>query len=359
MKKMLYNISEVASYLGVNIEDIDHEIDQGQLETITVGNKLLVTSTALQAFLSTRKIPEQRPSHQRWVYPALFIMLMAGAAMGMVFPFPDWQSQIIGPQSAFYKDVKVAGTGDPERYVPINAPLDYRRLNQAANPGGRGFSHTLISLQHQNDVASGALSFPWTFFVNLDTNHDRGDGVASNINVHNRGSGWASGYHVDSYAWGNGTTLGSNIEIRDVAGLGAYTVGMNIQNKGFPGNIGMQIQAGPFPQSHRFWKPGMDGSWQTGIKLSGKPGLAYFGTGMEFGPNTTGDRGIWLRGEFQAGIDMGNNDLRMNAGAAVQFAGDQAVALRFNDSRQRLEFMYDNHVIAFLPVGNRDVDLTK
>lgn len=357
MARVLYTIPEVARYLRVDIEDINYEIEQKKLQTVAIGTKLRITNDSLQAFLKAKKIPEKRTTHRWWFYPAALTLFITGVAIAMEFPFPDWQAQEISPQVALFKDPVVSDVGDPERYAPVNAPLDYRRFNEAENPDGRGFTHTLMSLQHQNDLEPGALSFPWTLFINLDTNHDRGDGVGSIINLHNRGKGWATGYHVDSFAWNEGTTLGSNIEMLDMSGEMAYTVGMNIQNKAFRGDIGLQVQVGPLADTHPLWQAGMDGSWQTGIKLSGQPGFAHFNTGIELGENTTGDRGVWLRGKYRIGVDIGDNDLRMNAGSAIELAGDQAIGLRFNDQQQRIEFVSGNQVIAFLPSTSRDVNL--
>jgi len=358
MKKVLLTIPEVARYLRVDIEDINYEVDQGHLPVVDIGSKVRVTQDALQTFLTTRKIPYHRTTSRPFVWLGLSMVLLTGVAIA-ISPFPNWQAQTIEPQAVTFKDESVTAVEDPERYALVNAPLDYRRFNDAENPDGRGFTHTLMSLQHQNHVEPDSLSFPWTLFINLDTDHDRGDGVASIVNLHHRGSGWAAGYHVDGFAWADGTVLGNNVEMSDYAGEGAYTVGVNIQNKAFRGDIGMQVQVGPIPDTHRFWQPGMDGSWQTGIKLSGTPEFAEFHTGIELGPNTNGRRGIWLRGDYQAGIDMGDNDLFLNAGAVIQLAGSQAVGLKFNPDQQRLEFISNNQVIAFLPVESRNVDLSR
>ncbi len=355
--KTVYTIQELAHQWRVDEADIVHEITAGRLAALQIAGKTRIPVAAWRRFAGLRTTTPASRRMSRWSLLAGMALLAAGGVIAMDLPFPMWQGQEIPPQTALFKDDEVFSDGDPQRYAPVNAPLDYRRYNEAANPPGRGFTHSLLSLQQQNNVEPGSLSFPWTAFIRLDTNHDRGDGVGSIVNLYNRGSGWATGYHVDSFALGTGTTLGSNIELLDLAGQGAYTVGMNIQNKAFKADVGMQIQVGALPDTHPLWQPGMDGSWQTGIMLSSPHAQGRFETGLELGPRTSGRRGIWLRGDYATGIDLGENDLSMQAGALLTLANAEQVALRFNAQRERIEFVQAGQVLAFLPVDSRNVNL--
>lgn len=353
--KKVYTVAEIARKLRVEVSDIELEIQAGRIQAIVVAGKTRITHMEWQRF--GREPDDSRQLSLLLRAAAISALVITGAALAMDLPFPVWQVEEINPQAALFKDSAVASDGDPQRYSLVNAPLDYRRYNEASNPNGRGFTQSLLSLQQQNNVEPGSLSFPWTMFIRLDTNHDSGDGVGAIVNLHNRGDGWAAGYHVDSFAWGSGTTLGSNIEMRDVGGNGAYTVGMNIQNKAFPGNVGLQVQVGPLRQSHPMWRQGMDGSWLTGIKLGSSVDGGIFDTGIELGSNTVGERGIWLRGKYQTGIDLGQNSLTMQAGALLELANAESIAMRFNADSQRIEFVQADHVIAFLDVRGRNINL--
>lgn len=353
--KGVYTVAEIARKLRVDCSDIEHEVQAGRLAAIVVAGKTRIVDAEWQRFSGQHSKVQRFPL--LWRATAIAAMVVTTTVLAMDLPFPVWQAEEIAPQTALFKDSATLNDGDPQRFSPVNAPLDYRRYNEAANPNGRGFTQSLMSLQQQNNVEPGSLSFPWTQFIRLDTNHDRGDGTGLIVNLHNRGSGWATGYHVDSFAWGNGTTLGSNIEMRDMAGQGAYTVGMNIQNKAFPADIGLQVQIGPLRQNHPLWQQGMDGRWLTGIKLASDVDGGVFDTGIELGQNTAGERGLWLRGKYTKGIDLGKNSLTMQAGSLLQLADSQQIGMRFNASRQRIEFVQAGQVIAFLDSRRRNVDL--
>lgn len=356
---MLYTVPEVARRLRVDIEDINYEIDQGHIQTIAIGNKVRVERESLNRFLEKRDINKAIFDKQRnWHWGVLGVLLMAGSvtAMTLVSPFPGWMPETINPQQAVFLEAGNPAEPDPARFAPIEAPLDYKRFNVTPVDEGTGITHMLTSLQLQNDVPPGSWSFPWTLFTKLDTNHDFGDGVGSIVNVNNRGAGWATGYHVDSIAEGTGTTLGSNIEMLNLSG-DAYMVGMNVQNKAFRADVGLQIQTGPLPENHRWWEPGMDGSWQTGIRLEGAPDFGYYGTGIELGLNTHGDRGIWVRGNYANGIDLGTNDLTMQAGTRLELDTATEIALTFNKANGRIEFVNGDEVIGFLETTERNRDL--
>lgn len=354
-------LKQSARLLRVSETDIDTEIAAGRLAAVRIGRKRRIVRADLDAFLVAQGGSPFRQRRPRWpVAPVAAMSVAAGLAWAAVdFPFPDWSPVEIPPQQALFVDPDEPAQPEPEGFAPINAPLDYRRFNAAPNPESSGATHMLMSLQHQNRVPPDSLSFPWAFFVNLDTNHDRGDGVGSIINLWNRGSGWSSAYHADVFAVGDGPAIGANIETLDLGEERAYVVGVNVQNKAHRANVGMQVQTGPLPESHRWWEPGMDGGWLTGFRLAGMPGAGYYRTGIEFDRHTHGRRGIWMRGQFDTGIDLGGNSLRMNEGARLELDADSAIALRFNRERERIEFLEGNSVIAWIDVGARDINLAR
>lgn len=360
MRDRIHKLSDVARMLRVEESDVRMEIEAGRLRAVTIGSRNRIAESDLNAYLWVLNInPAIRrfPGARFLIAAAIISVSTCLTAATSEFPFPEWQHQQTPPEKTLFKDQDVIGAGDPERFPPVNAPLDYRRFNEAGNPGGIAFTHSLMSLQHQNNLAPGSFSFPWTLFINLDTNHDRGDGVASYLRLHNRRDGWATGSHVDAIAHGQGTTLGTNVETIDRYG-DAFIVGMNVQNKGFIGDVGMQIQTGPLPRSHPWWQPGMNGGWETGIRLAGHSRSGHYGTGIELGRRTTGNRGLWIRGDFNTGIDLGGNDLRMAAGSRLELSYDGTVAMRYNAHRGHIQFLNGEEVIAFLDIEARDRGLT-
>jgi|GEM_PF-1947200 len=352
---------EVARLLRLDARAVMEEVHAGRLKALKCGNQWRIPRSALQEFQQSQGISAILP--RRIGALALaggLILACAGLvlAQGFRFPFPMWQEQAIeiGPQEALFRDdQRVDEISDT--WHPVNAPLDYRRFNDAPNPEGTGLTHMLMSLQQRNELPPGSWSFPWTQFVSLDTNHDFGDGLGTSIRLDNRGAGWASAQHVDALAWGTGTTIGSNIETIDAGGHGAFVVGANVQNKGFRGNVGMQVQTGPFPWTHPLWQPGMDGGWDVGFRLQGMEGAGFYGTGIELGPRTHGQRGMWIRGNYTIGIDLGANDLSMRSGSRVELSRQDQVAMRFNAGRNRIEFLQGNEVIGYLDASQRGLNL--
>ncbi|MDT8450554.1 MAG: helix-turn-helix domain-containing protein [Wenzhouxiangellaceae bacterium] len=359
MLQSFLTVSECARLLRVNEADVTREIRAGRLRALNVSARVRIPRSALRDFQARQGVrPVLPPRFRRAVpLPVVAVLVAAGllGASSGEFPFPQWQQVEIPPQTALFRDEAVGEV--PDTWLPVNAPLEFMRFNQAPNPDGTAFTHMLMSLQQRNDVPPGSTSFPWTLFVNLDTNHDNGDGVAASIRADNRGSGWLAAEHVDVLAWGDGPTIGSNIETLDVGGRNPFLVGMNVQNKAFRGNVGMQIQTGPLPAGHPLWQPGMDGGWETGFRLEGEAGAGFYGTGIELGPRTHGRRGIWIRGNYGIGIDLGANNLSMRGGSRVVLSRQDRISMRFNREVSRIEFLRGNDVIGFLDANLRDVDL--
>lgn len=350
-------VDEAAALLRVSTADIEAEIAAGRLADVGIGRRRRILRRDLDRFIRRQG---SRGLHGRLRWPALAVtFLFAGGLAWAVsdFPFPQWAHVEIEPQAALFVDEQADGGADPEQFMPVNAPLDYRRYNDAPNPGDTGYTHTLMSLQQHNDVPAGAKSYPLAFFVNLDTNHDRGDGVASIVNLRKRGSGWSAAYHADVFAYGSGAAIGNSIETYDIGEDRSYLIGLNVQNKAHVGNAGLQVQTGPLPEEHDWWEPGMDGSWMAGLRLAGQPGAGYYDTGIEFDRHTHGRRGLWMRGQFDVGLDLGTNSIRMAGGTPLELDGGAGVALRHNPDLNRIEFLQDGNVIAWLDAAARGVNL--
>jgi excisionase family DNA binding protein len=348
---------EAAELLRVSTADIEAEIAAGRLADVSVGRCRRILRRDLDGFVRTQG-SRGLQWHLPWRMAVAVTALCVGLAWAVAdFPFPHWAHVEIGPQEALFVDDQAAGSADPEQFMPINAPLDYRRYNNAPNPGDTGYTHTLMSLQQHNDVPPDTTSYPLAFFVNLDTNHDRGDAVGSIVNLRKRGAGWAAAYHADVFAYGSGAAIGSNIETYDMGDERSYLIGLNVQNKAYTGSAGLQVQTGPLSDDHRWWAPGMDGSWMAGLRLAGQPGAGYYDTGIEFDRHTHGRRGLWMRGQFDVGLDLGTNSIRMAGGVPLELDGRAGIALRHNPDLDRIEFLQDGEVIAWLDTAARGVNL--
>ncbi|MDZ7791651.1 MAG: helix-turn-helix domain-containing protein [Xanthomonadales bacterium] len=356
-RQTVMTLDQAAELLGVSVADIEAEITAGRLAAMTIGRHRRILGRDLDLFLraqGSRGLPKALP----WRAAIFASALFAGLAWAAIdFPFPQWAHLEIGPREALYVDEADAGNVDPDQFLPVNAPLDFRRHNNAPNPGDVGYTHSLMSLQQHNDVPPETTSFPWTFFLNLDTNHDRGDAVGSIVNLHKRGAGWAAAYHADVFAHGPGAAIGSSIETYDMGDERSYLVGLNVQNKAHQGAAALQVQTGPLPENHPWWAPGMDGSWMAGLRLAGMPGAGHYRTGIEFDRHTHGRRGLWMRGQFDIGLDLGQNSIRMAGGVPLELDGQAGVALRHNPGNNRIEFLHEGEVIAWLATSRRDVNL--
>lgn len=355
MKRTL-SVRKAARWLDVDPGDIRQAIERGQLDAVRVGDRVRITRSAWRAFLGERN-NDSRRRHSRLTVALIAGLILTGTALAVDPPAFIWDYQPVPPQDMEFTAPNATTESDPARYAKTYAPLDYRRYNDTADAGTPG-TGSVMALQLQNNVPEGTASFPWTTYLQLDSNHDAGDGVVSHLRLWNRGAGWAAAAHTDAFALGSGTTLGQNIEVIDMTGE-AYTVGLNIQNKAFRSDVGIQVQTGPYPEGHRFYQEGMDGSWYTGLRLAGDPEGGEYHTGIELGPNTRGRRGLWMRGDYDTGIDMGENDISMSGGARVDLDGNQGVGMRYNPARDRIEFLRGSEIIAFLDVDERGVDLAR
>lgn len=357
---LVLTLQQAADILQVPVAEVESEVAAAHLPSFQVGSRKRISRLDLDRFVAAQGGGGIFGQRQRSSVLVLALLLLVGSVAWSAadFPFPQWQHDEIGPQRALYMDELAGNVPDPDQFAPINAPMDYKRYNDAPNPEGAGYTQMLMSLQHLNDVPPDSLSYPWSFFVNLDTNHDQGDAVGSIVNLWKRGSGWSSAYHADVFAYGSGAAIGSNIETYDLGDDRSYLIGLNVQNKAHRGNAGLQVQTGPLPDDHAWWEPGMDGSWNAGLRLSGAPDAGYYRTGIEFDRYTHGRRGMWMRGQFDIGLDLGTNSIRMAGGAPLELDGAAGIALRYNPTLARIEFLDGDEVIAWLDTASREVSLT-
>jgi len=124
--------------------------------------------------------------------------------------------------------------------------------------------------------------------------------------------------------------IGANIEITNPSPK-LRAIGVNIQQEDVYADAAINVQNGNHPTT---------GPWTYGL---------------HFDTNSFGKKAIQIDGNWSAGIDVGNNDIMMNANTRLVFSansGDkqQEVALRFNSKLNQLEILAGETLVAYLPV---------
>jgi hypothetical protein len=207
---------------------------------------------------------------------------------------------------------------------PPAQPLDTMLLFERGDDNnGRAITHEVISLVHQE---KGKNSYPWTLYASLETHHENGDACVVCSRLHKHGPGWSTGLHSEVFSHNRGVAIGVNIEMSNDHPRAEETVvtGLNIQAVGGPTPMqqGIQIHDG-------------GNHFQTGIHLAGK-----------------GATGVDLSGNFQVGVNLRHNNIRLNEGACVELDGKGQIKLRFRNNR--IEFLNGERCIGHLDVSGQD-----
>ncbi len=220
-------------------------------------------------------------------------------------------------------------TGDPvttrmRQGEPPTQPLDTMLLFERGDDNnGRAMTHEVLSLIHQE---KGKHSYPWTMYASLETHHETGDACVVYSRLHKHGPGWSSGLHSEVFNHHRGGALGVNIEMsNDYSGSEATVVtGLNIQAVG-----------GPTPMQHGIQVHDGGNHFQTAIHLKGK-----------------GATGVDIPGNFQVGVNLHDNNLRLNEGACIELDRQGRVRLRYKNNR--IEFLNGDRCFAHLDVNGAD-----
>ncbi len=207
---------------------------------------------------------------------------------------------------------------------PPSQPLDTMVLfERGDDSNGRAMTHEVLSLIHQE---KGRNSYPWTLYASLETHHENGDACVVCSRLHKHGPGWSTGVHSEVYNHSRGVALGANIEMTsDYAGEEeSEVIGLNIQAVGGtkPMRHGIQIHDGA---NH----------FDTAVHLKGQ-----------------GKTGVDLPGNFQVGVHLHNNNLRLNEGACVELDGKGQIKVRFKNNR--IEFLNGDRCFGHLDVDGAD-----
>lgn len=220
-------------------------------------------------------------------------------------------------------------TGDPmtthmRQGEPPVQPLDTMLLFERGDDNnGRAMTHEVLSLIHQE---KGKNSYPWTMYASLETHHETGDACVVCARLHKHGPGWSSGLHSEVFNHHRGVALGVNIEMsNDYTGPAeTKAIGLNIQAVG-----------GSAPMQHGIQVHDGGNHFETAIHLAGK-----------------GSTGIDLPGNFQVGLNLHNNNIRLGEGACVELDGKGQIRLRYKNNR--IEFLNGDRCFAHLDVNGED-----
>ena len=253
-----------------------------------------------------------RPSRRRQFLLTGFCSLIAGFFSG---------------RRAAAADTKATGVPVTTRMrqgEPPSQPLDTMLLFERGDDNnGPAITHEVLSLIHQE---KGKHSYPWTMYASLETHHETGDACVVCSRLHKYGPGWSTGLHSEVFNHARAVALGVNIEMsNDYSGSEATEV------------IGLNIQAvgGAAPMQHGIQIHDGGNHFQTAINLKGK-----------------GAAGIDLPGNFQVGVNLHHNHLRLDEGACVELEGTGRIKVRYHN--QRIEFLNGDRCFGHLDVNGED-----
>jgi hypothetical protein len=157
------------------------------------------------------------------------------------------------------------------------------------------------------------------------------------------GDGWGTAYHAETFHDdGNGTTIGVNIEPHKGKDVGR-SIGLNILSVAWQmdGNV-------------------RDTVIDEAVNINCEP-RTQFQTGMRFHQASRGVRAIWIQGDWDVGLDTGDNCIRMNAGSELCFEETRRFYIKYNPDMGRIEFHNrgdgEDRVIGYIPADAPEHEL--
>jgi hypothetical protein len=234
------------------------------------------------------------------------------------------------------------GFDEPLSPPPLDTAIRFDRRSEVNVPG---YTHEIVSLIAEHHQPN---SFCWPLYIELhatdhpDAVQDTAQSVGATVRLYNPGPGWAASYHTDLIHQSNGVSLGVNVELTRDGAPGGTALGVNIQNtahSNVAGDAAVQIQ-------------GADGhGWNDGVRVDSVCGTAVHLLNSRASA-VAGERGVWLEGRYDVGLDLGANNLRMEAGQRILLEGTSQVYLRYNPDNGRIEFVYEPRgVVGYIEVG--------
>ncbi|MCX7143123.1 MAG: hypothetical protein NT123_19095 [Proteobacteria bacterium] len=231
----------------------------------------------------------------------------------------------------------------PTRLPPLNSSVVYSRSLATSQFDCVGCTAQLLSLvmDLKNDSSKSAL-YPWPLYIQLTTNHDRGDATGVNARVYSSGAGWSASLHSESIHSGTGTSIGANIEQSKMS-AGGRVIGLNVQaTNGYDGvkkNVwsdeAVNIQSVP------------GSGWKVGLRFN----HASLGKGIVFDAETTGKTAIEVGGRFERGVDLSGNSLVLGRGGRIVLDEEENLVLLFNRTARQVEIRAAGELVATFPLA--------
>lgn len=220
---------------------------------------------------------------------------------------------------------------------PLSSDVTWTRTDARGGSGTR----EILSLISSNTAAS---SFAWPLFVELQATTSPSATLANShstaiqCRAYNRstGSPWVACLHLEPH---HGEFENNGAAVPGAQGI---TVGMSceVTRKASGGTcVGVEVMStGPSSSAP-------DAALQID-SASGGPGWA---TGIKFVGSGNGNIGIDFQNSYSMGIDLKNNDLRMNKNRKILLEASGSVFLRYNDNNGRIELVkgYTNVVASW------------
>jgi hypothetical protein len=228
---------------------------------------------------------------------------------------------------------------------PLDSSVAWTR-RQPLDESRPGYVRSVLSLLAEGQ---GVNSYPWPLYVQVratpraDATMSSANAFGVNARLHNSGGGFGACFFADLQHSGGGTDVAYDLELINLGGKGR-TIGLNILNAGDPNDISASSHSGSEAINVQTQIPGK--GWNTGIRLepNSKGGIA-------------GDRGIWVEGNYNVGLDMESNDIKLNRGAKIFLDENKTLYLWLNPDNTRLEFRYLDKVLGFLTLGSVEHEL--
>jgi excisionase family DNA binding protein len=333
---------EAAARLRISEDELRAEVEQGRLTAARVGGHLRFTERDLAGF--ARRAGSLGPRAPRRVAWAIAGSILLVATVAWAVPW----SEIIPGATPLYSFMNFSSS-PPQHLPPLDPGVGFYRTLTADESSHAGTSQNLglymedLACTPQSTPSCTSQRSPWPLYVELNTNHMQGDGVPIYARLRTAGSGWGAGVHSEAIISGPSTSIGFNAEMSKKQDSGGRSIGLNLLAKArYQGQVNeasdeaINIQTDP------------DSRWNTGIHFDSSK--VY--TGIHFDASSSGNRAIWVEGNYAVGVDLGSTSLRMNAGTAIQLENTGQITISFNPTAQRIEFKAGDRLLGYISALN-------
>jgi|GEM_PF-6752386 len=328
-KPFVWTEEEAAARLQISEAEVRALVEDCKLTAARVGGHFRFTDRDLSQFISHAGSLGQPKRKKLAAAVASAILLVSVTVWAFPLPVGQWGDQLRS-QMWF--------SSAPTQLPPLDTAVGFHRTLTSEESAASGTAENL-SL-YMESLHNSTTRYPWPLYVELNTNHGNGaDGVGIYSRLRTSGSGWGTGIHSEAIIRGIGTNIGYNAEMSPMVD-GGRTIGLNIQAKN---GYGAEI-ANKWSQEAINLQTDPNVGWDVGIKFDG----ARVNNGIHFTPASSGQRAIWVQGNYTVGLDMGQLPIRMNAGTPIQLEETSQITISFNQTAQRIEFKNGNMLLGYI-----------